>query len=139
MCIAGLFCYTRYFYYHVPNFLIGVLLFIIETYDILDIRFYYYLTNWSLYSHHYTMECFLLDLWKFSVYITGPLKVISLRNISKVFFTFLLYINGLCFTIHVIYFSCHFISINHINTYNQTTLSINIKYISMKIYSSTFQ
>ena len=40
-------------------------------------------------------------------------KVISLLNISKVFFTFL-YINGLCFTIHVIEFSCHFF-INHIN------------------------
>ena len=41
-------------------------------------------------------------------------KVISLRNISS-FFTFLLYINGLCFTMHVINFSWHFISINHIN------------------------
>ena len=37
-------------------------------------------------------------------------KVISLRNISKVFSHFYY-----TFTIHVIKFSCHFVSINHIN------------------------
>ena len=47
---------------------------------------------------------------------TGPLKkVISLRNISKVFSHFFKYINGLSFTIHVINLSCNFASINHIN------------------------
>ena len=49
-------------------------------------------------------------------------KVISLRNISKVFFTFLLDINGVYFTKFFILFSCHFIFINHIKKFNQTTL-----------------
>ena len=42
-------------------------------------------------------------------------KVISLRNISKVFSHFLKYIYGLSFTINVIKLSCNFVSINHIN------------------------
>ena len=42
-------------------------------------------------------------------------KVISLRDISKVFSHFFKYINGLSFTIHVINLSCNFVSINHIN------------------------
>ena len=49
------------------------------------------------------------------------------RSIKKLFhyaifpkiLTFL-YINGLCFTIHVIELSCHFISINHINVRSET-------------------
>ena len=48
----------------------------------------------------------------FNIY--GSIKqVISLRNISKVFFTFFFYINGLCFTVHGELITCHFISINN--------------------------
>ena len=42
-------------------------------------------------------------------------KVISLRNISKVFSQFISYIYGLCFTIRIIKCLCHFASVNHIN------------------------
>ena len=61
-------------------------------------------------------------------------KVISLRNISKGFFTFSLYINSLCFTIHVIKFSCHFISINH-----QTTFEYKYKIHSCENTKTCFQ
>ena len=46
---------------------------------------------------------------------TGPLKKLLHYAIFQKFFTFLLYINGLCFTIHVIKFLCQLVSINHIN------------------------
>ena len=55
--------------------------------------------------------------------------------------TFLLYINGLCFTIHVIKLSCHCISMNHqaifvykykIHSYENTT--IYFKNIPMKTH-----
>ena len=50
-----------------------------------------------------------------NVYYTGPLKSYFTMQYFKSVFTFLFYINGLCFTIPVIQFSNHFISINHIN------------------------
>ena len=75
---------------------------------------------WLLYTDtskdntDYTMRVMSLD-WQTHTLYRSIKKVNSLRNISKVFFTFLLYIDGLCFTIHVIKFSCHFVSINHTN------------------------
>ena len=46
---------------------------------------------------------------------TGPVKTLFHYAIFQSFFTFFKYINGLCFTIHVIKLSCHYVSINHIN------------------------
>ena len=46
---------------------------------------------------------------------TGPLKSYFTGQYFKSFYTFLSYINVLCFTLHVIKFSCHFVSINQIN------------------------
>ena len=43
-------------------------------------------------------------------------KVLPLRNISKGFSLFIKYI-GLGFTVHVIKFSCNFVSKNHIKVY----------------------
>ena len=60
----------------------------------------------------------------------------------KSFFTFLLYINGLYFTMHVIKFSCHFVSII-ISTYNQTivvyTFQIHFNEKHNNITLNTFQ
>ena len=47
---------------------------------------------------------------------TGPLKMLFHYAIfQKFFFSHFYLLMVLCFTIHVIEFSCHFISINHVN------------------------
>ena len=72
---------------------------------------------WIGYSQlpHLTLD----TIWESYKYIKNKIQVhyksYFTTQYFKSFFTFLLYINGLCFTMHVIKFSCHFVSINHIN------------------------
>ena len=58
------------------------------------------------------------EIWdlKFGPYTTGPLqKLFHYAVFQKFFHICLRYFYGLCFTIHVIKFSFHFVPINHNN------------------------
>ena len=59
-------------------------------------------------------------LWRYALYdvlvmqSTGPLTKLFHYLIFQKFFHILLHIDSLCVIIHVIYFSCHFITLYHI-------------------------